>query len=650
MVCLFAFPSVLRTGNHVRHLIQSQKTENNVGRSREDMHFKRLVHLFMPRQKALSQANISPCSWVYLEVNAYDGRDIDGFFTDANGIFEESLRAEQAVSRAFCAYAFESDSKFADSLLAVRADKGLFVRRFHVFPGVSVESAEDSKLHAGQDSIISLSKLVKGVTLSLANSGRPEGTDMTVANANGHNGSVVVRVSGSLPELYAHMDALSTSGILCDRVDRLILNVTDDVRDVRVPLPYSPSAHKFHAALGLPGLKALANDLDSSARCRTRLFVLNEEGSLAVPSPLEESAVFYSILAGAPTFNERVTAQADTWMRSVPINRVAVFTNMERIGRETTAARGRPIVVVEPNKPSLEKHLAWMQSWSHLVRVRATWDRYMRDDPDIKWLALVDDDTFVFPAGMREYLTMLDSRVPVWGGSGEQARIDNGDHGEFSHWLRNASVSHGGPHCYLMTEPVPEHLRGSHMEFGRSKVMNGRNTAKKVSHMCHDTFCKRGCPSVPQGAAIVLSRTLVERLRPSIESCEAATSTLCDRCGSQRLYMCVNRFVRESRTLLTRGICRASWKLEHRRNFPIALTFHAFTRNRRLSSMTGSMHGDMAQLWQLGEEYERRGLWQGTVPMPEVADLLGCNGEGHFNHSTGGCDSLYEAAGKDGRF
>jgi hypothetical protein len=653
-LCIFtslALPLVVTTGRHVRHRVLRQ-SDGLSGRAREDMHFKRIVHMYMPRQKPIQDADLSPCSWVYIEANAFDGRDLQGFFTDGNRIFEEALRAELSVARAFCVIALESDDGHAESLLAIRNAKGLLTRRFDVFPGVSAGISHPLAANQAADAgTAQLPRLIKDATRPLSETGKVEARDMPVAMANRQNGTVFVRVSGSLPELYAHLDTLDSANVLCDRVDRLVLNVTSDVRDIRVPPPYSPSAEKFHAALGIPGLEAFAAELEGRSPCRTRLYVMDEEGSLVVPAPLGERAVFYSVLAGAPTFDERVFAQTDTWMGAVPSDRVALFTNVERVGDELNAAQGRSVVAVQPNKPELEKHLSWMQSWSHLVRVRETWDRYLRDDPTIKWLALVDDDTLVFPSGMREYLTMIDHRAPVWGGSGEQARIDNGDHGEFALWLRNLSVAHGSPYCYMANERVPEHLRGAHNEYAKSAVMNGRKAVKRVSHMCHDTFCRRGCPSVPQGAAIVLSRALVELLRPAVTACEEATSTLCDRCGSQRLYICVNRYVANAKTLMTRGICRAPWKLEHRHNFPSAITYHAFTRHGRLSSMTGSIHGDMAQLWRLGASYEDRGrgLWKGTVPMSEVADLLGCNGEARYNTTTETCqpfDARHDGVGR----
>lgn len=608
---------------------------------RDAQHFRRLVHFYLRHQKGLASADLAPCPWLYLEVNAHDGRDLAAFFTDANGFFEEPLRAELSPSRAFCAVALEADDSHAPALLRVRQEKGLLARRFDVFPGVSALPIAQPDL----DGVI-LSRLISDATLPLNESaGVGVGNDMLMAVANRHSGNVFVRISGSLRELYAHVDALESSGALCDRVDRLVLNVTAVTRDARqaARLP-PPSGPRFSARQGVAGLAALVTEFeDRAAACRTRIFVTDEAGKMAAPLPISEKGVFYAVLAGAPTFNERISAQTASWLRGVPKDRVAIYTNVVRAVQELVGARGRPVVVVRPAKPDLERQLDLMQSWSHLVRVRETWDRFMKDDPAIKWLALVDDDTLVFPAGMREYLTMFDHRQATWGGSGELVRIDNGDHGEFAHWLRNMSITHGAKHCFMENEDVPERLRGAHNELRKSAVRNGKKTLKRVSHMCGDNFCKHGCPSVPQGAAIVMSRALVEKIRPQIEACEAATSTLCQRCGSQRLYMCVNRYLEGVRTLMTRGICRAPWKLEHRHNFPHALTYHAFTKTGKAGSMTGSIEGDMSQLWQLGADYESRPAWEGTIPMHEVADFLGCGGRSHYNKNTESCEPYEEA-------
>lgn len=638
-VALFFFFLAGQSILALRRSLASLKTGPLTGNRREDLHFSRVVHLRLSRQRPFSEAVLAPCSWLYLEVNAYDGRDVNGFFTNANDIFEDPMRSEIAPSRAFCAVVLESDPSQQESLLAVRAEKGLFTRSFDVYPSTSVRSHAPSRGERYGASFVVLSSLIERTTFNLSESGLShDEAEMVVAKANGHVGTVFVRLSGSMAELFAHLDGLRESDILCSRVDRLVLNVTGDVRDIQFSAPYSPSSEKYNPSLGVAGLEAIAEDYSLRKSCRTRLFVFDVQGGLVVPQPLSERGVFYSILAGAPTFDERILAQTDSWLTAVPKDRVGIFTNHDRSADDLYAAQGRPVVVVQPHNAGLEQKLEWMQSWSHLVRVRETWDKFMNNDSSIKWLALVDDDTFVFPAGMREYLTMFDHRVPFWGGSGELARIDNGDHGEFALWLRNKSLLHGGEHCYLATEEVPVNLQGEHTEIVKSAVMNGRRSLKKVSHMCHDNFCRRGCPSVPQGATIVLSRALVERIRPYVESCEAATSNLCSRCGSQRLYMCVNTRVHGARTLLTRGVCRAPWKLEHRASFRHALSYHGFTSHGRITSENGNIYDDMRQLWELGRRYEGREAWQGTVPMRAVASHLGCNGEGIYNITTGLCD------------
>ncbi|OSX76113.1 hypothetical protein BU14_0207s0031 [Porphyra umbilicalis] len=125
---------------------------------------------------------------------------------------------------------------------------------------------------------------------------------------------------------------------------------------------------------------------------------------------------------------------------------------------------------------------------------------------------------------------------------------------------------------------------------------------------CADTFCRRGCPPVPQGAAIVLTRSLVAALRPAAAACEAATAPLCARCGSQRLYMCVHRVAALPRsagpvtTSAVPGVRRDTWRREPTGGPTAAVTFHAFERLRRLS-VTGTMGGDMRQLADLAARH-----------------------------------------------
>lgn len=597
-----------------------------VGTAREHFHFRRRTHYILPPAKSIAHADLTPCSWAYIEVNAGEGRDLAGFFTDANRVFEESLRAELAPSRAFCAAAFEPNTKHAQKLFAVRADKARFTRRFHVFPGVVVPSGREDEDYSRKRGLssVSLPEIVKKLTYEQGKVGLRERKSMATALANGHRGIVFVRIAGAVEELFSYLQLLDDSGVLCDRIDRLALHVTK----FRVNGPDDPQhvhpAIEPQLQIPMSELVRYALTIERREACRARVFVMDDERQLLSPKVLDSSGILYAVLAGAPTFNDRISAQTDSWMQGVPRNRIAIYTNVPREPQDLTAARGHNVFVVQPTKPELEKRLTWMQSWSHLVRLKESWDRFMRNDSSIKWLALVDDDTFVFPAGMREYLTMFDSRKLLWGGSGEQVRIDNGDHGEFAYWLRNLTTAHGSSKCYLPEEDIPESVK---LLQAQRSLRKGKKRRKfPPSAMCRDTFCPRGCPAVPQGAAIVVSRALVEKLRPVVEQCEEATASLCERCGSQRLYMCVNRFVENAKTIFTRGICRSPWKIEHRDMYPYALTFHAFDKLGRGSLSTDSIHGDMQQLWKIGSQYEVREPWHGTVPMQEVANLVQCGG------------------------
>lgn len=632
-------------------------------------HFSHNTKVLLPRQRAWEKADLKPCSWVYLEVNAGDGHHMRSFFNNGNSFLEEYLRGSQASMRGFCAVAIETDPQMGVPLATVRREKGNKARRFDVFSGVAagaedgVESVrfvghtdpgsgKDGKVVGEQETenvrTVNLARVVNQLTYPLSESGVKDAAGMSIAVGNRNNGTVIVRLNvADMKEAYWYLDLLDTSTTLCDRVDRLIINLepmsVDPGRHFLIDrkaardfdnLFVRPTNYRFEPSNGKGGIKEIAELLTVRPGCRTVAYVIDAKGEVIHPPMLPEKAVHYSILAGQPTFDERISAQTASWMSGVPKERITIFTNAKRSAAELVAANGIETVVTQPNKPALEKQIRMMQSWSHLVRVRETWDRTMKDDNSIQWLLLVDDDTFVFPGGMREYLRNFDPRMRLWGGSGEQARIDNGDHGKFATWLRNLNTKHGGKHCYLPNEDIPEHLKGRKIQYGVSSVMNGRRVAKIVSHMCGDMFCRRGCPAVPQGAAIFLSRALVAALRPFIEQCEEETSSLCKNCGSQRLYMCVNHLVAGAQTLMTRGVCRATWRLERREMWPFALTYHGFQKYKRLSLSTRSILGDMQELWQLGksiEESAKMGLRKSYyVPIQRVADLIGCRGQGTY--------------------
>lgn len=647
-------------------------------------HFTHKVHTFLPRPKAFEQVQTRPCSWLYAEFNARDGRFVDDFLTEGKNIFEEYLRATQSTIRSFCVIAFDADPLMAKPLNNIRSQSAKRTRHFEVFPQFvpgALNASENVWFRAPKSMTevgtrvtarsIALKDFIDGITFRWEESGR-ETPKMNLARGNGNLGSVILRFNVLTPrEAYWYLDLLeasSPSGVMCSKVDRLVFNfervdlerakqVLDiDDRDVARDwdnLIGAPSSPSLSADNGFAGIMELAKEISARPHCRTVVHVLDESGKVVHPEIVSNKQVYYAILAGQPTFDERVGAQTETWMTAVPQDRLTIFTNIERNEDELKAARGRQVAVVQPHRPELEQRLSLMQSWSHLVRVRESWDRAMKDNTDIKWLALVDDDTFVFPGGLREYLSMFDNRAMYWGGSGEQARIDNGDSGPFAHWLRDLNKKYGGRHCYMQNEMVPKEFAGKRIEYKVSQVLNGRRAMHRVSHMCEDAFCRMGCPAVPQGAAIVMSRSLVEALRPHIEQCEQDTRSLCKNCGSQRLYMCVNRYVKGARTLLTRGICRAPWKLEHRLSFPFALTYHGFGRYRGRFLSTSSLRGDMVELWQLGSKVEQSVkfgyLSSYLIRMQSISDLIGCRNQGRYRNGKCVSEKGIEMAASDGR-
>lgn len=631
---------------------------------RRDIFFHQPAHLFLPPPASLQIVQNRQCSWLYVEFGAKDGQHIKSFFTSASHVFEEYLRASQSPMRAFCAIAFEPDLMMRHQLYNVRKSCARHAQHMDVFtqivPGAPDKSEEIVRFKHPKSGVIEdtpvavkslpLASFISNVTFEWPKSGH-DVSNMNTARGNGNRGAVIVRFNQLIVrEAIWYLDLLQahdTHGVLCTRVDRLILDLqkisTTDIdqladRDILRSWPKLIPSHPSHPIFtptdDLSALIQAVASINENPDCRTVVHLFDYVGKMIQPPLLSNRSVLYAILAGHPTFNERVHAQSTTWMTAVPDDRVVIYTNVERSNKDLVAANGRTVRIIRPNRPELERQLSLMQSWSHLVRVRESWDHVMRHDPSIKWLSLVDDDTFVFPGGFREYLSSFDYRTLSWGGSGELPRIDNGDAEKFASWLRETHEKFGGKHCYFRTEHVPKHLVGKHTEYSINELFRGRKLIQHVSSMCHDTFCRVGCPSVPQGAAIFVSRALVKALRPFIEQCERDTVKLCKNCGSQRLYMCVNRYTNMSRTFLARGICRSPWKVEHRERFPFALTFHGFNRYKGLGRSTRSFLGDMQELWDLGERIEKevdagkRSSY--LIPMSRIADMVACHDKGRY--------------------
>ncbi|KAJ8903222.1 hypothetical protein NDN08_004332 [Rhodosorus marinus] len=145
---------------------------------------------------------------------------------------------------------------------------------------------------------------------------------------------------------------------------------------------------------------------------------------------------------------------------------------------------------------------------------------------------------------------------------------------------------------------------------------------------------------------IVVSRALVQRLRPHIEKCERDTQDLCDHCGSQRLYFCVHEHAKEAKTSNLRGVYRTPWIGEKHttstewHGYPLSLHGMKST-NPKLHHATVSL--DFNELYDLALRARRRSAADAGEPYVLIEDLhfeITCKGMGYFRH--GKCYSRLE--------
>jgi len=286
--------------------------------------------------------------------------------------------------------------------------------------------------------------------------------------------------------------------------------------------------------------------------------------------------------------------------------------------------------VVAPARPADEAHVGRMGSWSHLVRLRVEWDSRLAADASVGWLALVDDDTYVFDAGLRRALahTGVDPAAErVWAGALEAPRVDSGGDVAFATPLRAAHAA--------ATGEAPCLLPGDGGYVPPEAEAPSAPSVAAPSRQCRHTFCPT-CAPLPQGAAVVLSRALVAALRPHVEACEAATAGMCASCGSQRLYACIQHVSGVGGSVATLplpGVERAPWKRAPRGGDDPVATFHAFDHRFRLDAATGSLAGDMGQLARVADRVAAARGADALVTYQDVADEVACGGAGRYVHA-----------------
>jgi len=598
------------------------------------------------------------CGNVFVYLHDGDGRGGSTFFRayGANDSRDDALvRVSRPRRIGACVHVFEGAARHDGALLALAAaptprwrTRSGKARRLFVYPRAVLAAAgggvrrvpggASAGASAGESSPYEVREVDAGRFLLAATYPRAaldagDGvvavrlrvTGGAAADAAGQGGAATLRA------LYGSGGGSggASRSVLCQRVDYVLVAVG--------------VAGVSEAEVG--ALAELASAINADAACRTHVTLTGASRpvpgapTLALPTPPgQHRSVFYAVLAGPPTFRSRVGAATATWARGAPRDRLTFYTTPALAAADRAVAGGLPVVLGHPSPPAPgapgEQWPERMQSWSHLVRLRLAWDGGMRDDPTIRWLALVDDDTFVYTDAAAAALGAWNDKLPLWGGSGEIVRVDNGDAGTLAMRLRATHLASGGEPCALPSEPEYERARAHGGLWAAAAAAaaargggggGGGGAPPPPPKRCSDTFCK-GCASIPQGGTVFLSRALVSALRPSVEACEAATRNLCARCGSQRLYACVTGAVGGARSAMLRGVHRSPWRREAKERAVPVVSFHGFEHARGRYTASGTLGGDFARLWAL-----RRPVEAGGVTVGDVADDIKCRRGGHWD-------------------
>eukprot|EP00189_Rhodosorus_marinus_P001868 CAMPEP_0113966774 /NCGR_PEP_ID=MMETSP0011_2-20120614/8506_1 /TAXON_ID=101924 /ORGANISM="Rhodosorus marinus" /LENGTH=658 /DNA_ID=CAMNT_0000979473 /DNA_START=526 /DNA_END=2502 /DNA_ORIENTATION=+ /assembly_acc=CAM_ASM_000156 len=568
------------------------------------------------------------CPYLLVEVGVRGGGDLLDLVS-SGGILKEFSGATGISSSQFCVEAFEAHEGYSDRLREVENIllPGLRSIKVHLQSTVANFNGEAPVVLENVAAAFRVSESVNGVTTYNSEGSTSSDRERRMSKVSFHDlldvlkrngvtrykGWSVVRVRSTFSDTGVYLRMILGDPRLCNALDEIVMEVIHGDSLV------SQKKSDFIPEDVESELELLADLLKSSSSCTTKVSITYNR----IEDPAgKEDKIFYAVLAGAKTLNTRVCASTKTWMRSVPHSSIAIFTNtaLDVHDHSFRCLGGHLGVVASPAEPDGEKDLSAMQSWSHLVRVRLAWDLHMKDDASKQYMVLMDDDSFVFTDTLEANLAAcMSPKALHWGGALEFIRIDNGDGGRdgFGKDLREKQIRDKAENCYFPGEQA-------------------RNGLKP----CNEVFCKR-CKAIPQGGFVVLTRALVEALRPHIEDCERESLDLCERCGSQRLYFCINRKLGDRGVQLSgvRGVYRKPWKAEFSsqegtawHGYPVSI--HGMVEgSSRLHK--GVLENDFAELYELVRRARRRAAANAGDAYVTVEDMnfqIVCNGMGYFRN------------------
>ncbi|KAJ8903582.1 hypothetical protein NDN08_004686 [Rhodosorus marinus] len=567
------------------------------------------------------------CENLFVDVGVRSGEGLLDF-VDEGGITASWMSSISADPRSFCVEAFEADERFRQELeetgrwirnklqnLDVRVGAILSNSRGTTRLTLTSQTVAEYTVSNISGHVVYNAEQVASINQNREASRRSliveDLRDVLSRNRLAEGGFIAIRFQCSCEDAVSYLRMLINDSKLCFSVDKVFLQVIDTQT-----LLVREGQSSTHSDL-TSELEDLAQLMHRSSGCDVDVEI---EYEMITPQNEVQGDhdVVYAVLSGDTTLNERGCWAASTWMKGVPRGRAAFFTNDQLDPKSEFAEclNGHVAVVAKPAFPDIEKLPDNMQSWSHLVRVRMSWDLLMKNDPSAKYLILIDDDTFPFTDTIGSELPQhLSWDKMRWGGALEVVRVDNGDDTSFKEQLRRMHRA-DGKDCRFEEEPEVEGLAA-----------------------CNKTFCF-ACPSIPQGGFVVMSRALVEAVRPHVEECEFETQGFCKQCGSQRLYYCLLNRVNATRAVALRGVFRLPWMYEAHQapaqkvNYP--LSFHGL-KESAYDLHTGSGAMDFQELYRMVKQARRRAAVKAGdeyVTLDDVNFHISCDGKGYFHNES----------------
>jgi len=421
----------------------------------------------------------------------------------------------------------------------------------------------------------------------------------------------LLTVAGKLGDVSDIVFQLLHSGTLCSRVDYIEV-------DASAGLASTEQALEMQGVLpglgGGDGRPRLGPELVQSLRraredvlCRLKEYIVTDTDGLVSEQSVVQThsgtqsrdaleSVVYAVACEAERLVRRVPAFARTWASILPERKLVIFTDRSHNITRASLPRPLPIMPVKPGEGQTFRGLV------HLGRVYHGWEKMLGRDDEANWLAVVDDDTFIFPENVVQTLARFDHEANVLLGSMQVATVD---------------VGHDG----------------GETPFSRG-VWERVNASCILGKDCGETLCE-SCPPIPHASAVFLSRGLVETLQPFLGACQRDLKPMCDDCGVERLYACIHSHVADVESVSLRGVHPRPWRGEPREatleesDDVWPLSFHGFEADGGKHSSTGSLRGDYEELWNLREVARRRSArMEGSplVGMRDVAEAIECLG------------------------